>query len=487
MKFLSDIVYGVRLNGVEGTMNMAIECIQFDSRKVKKHCAFVAVKGTQSDGHAFIEKAIASGAAAIICSELPAKREDHITYVLVNDTAEALGIMASNFYDNPSEKLTLVGVTGTNGKTTTVTLLFDLFTWMGNSSGLLSTVENRIGKNVVPATHTTPDPVQLNELLREMVDAGCKFCFMEVSSHAVHQKRIAGLKFAAGLFTNITHDHLDYHQTFENYLAAKKAFFDSLAPEAWAIANADDYHAEQMMHDTKARKLSYGIRTVSDIRCKIVESDFSGQQLSINGKEVWTRLIGGFNAYNVAAAYALASRFQTNEMEILTGLSTLTPAEGRFHCIAGPNHITGIVDYAHTPDALKNVLLTVRDIREGSEKIITVVGCGGDRDKTKRPLMAQIASELSDKVIITSDNPRSEEPDAIVREMQAGIPVHLSKNVLNIIDRREAIRTAVALAQPGDIILVAGKGHEKYQEIKGVKHPFDDVTELSQNFKSIAN
>ena len=484
MKLLSDILYGVRLQEVSGTMNIAVDALHFDSRAIKKHSLFVAVKGTQSNGHDYIDKAIASGALAIVCEELPEIILDEITYVKVNDSAEALGIIASNFYDNPSEKLKLIGVTGTNGKTTTVTLLFNLFRQLGFKTGMLSTVVNRINNEIIPSTHTTPNQIELNRMLNEMVEMGCTYCFMEVSSHAVHQKRIAGVKFSSAVFTNLTHDHLDYHGTFDEYIKAKKGFFDKLDENANAIVNKDDYHSDVMVQNTKAKVITYGLKSLADIKCKVIENHFGGLLLNINNREVWTKLVGTFNAYNITAAYAVAKQYVHDEMALLTAISTLNPAEGRFQYLVSENDIKAIVDYAHTPDALKNVLSTIKDIRTGNEKVITVVGCGGDRDKAKRPLMAGIAAEMSNKVVLTSDNPRSEDPETIIKEMWTGVPRQLVKNVLSITDRKEAIRTAFALAEPGDIILIAGKGHEKYQEIKGVKHPFDDMEIINEIFKT---
>lgn len=484
MKLLKDILYKAGLLDVEGSTNVAVTSVTADSRKVEKHGMFVAVRGTQSDGHHYIEPAIRSGAIAVVCEEFPAEMSDKVTYVRVRDTAAALGHIASNFYDNPSSKLKLVGVTGTNGKTTTVTLLFNLFKGLGYSVGLLSTVKNQVNNEVIASTHTTPDPVQLNSLLKQMVDRGCSHCFMEVSSHAVVQHRITGVEFAGGVFTNITHDHLDYHKTFSEYIKAKKGFFDQLPEEAFTLVNKDDSHWDIMVQNTKARKYTYSLRSAADFKCKIVENQFSGLLLNIDNNEVWTKLIGSFNAYNILAVYATAVLLREDKVNVLTTLSNLNAVEGRFQYVRNNDNVTGIVDYAHTPDALMNVLKTIKDIRTGNEKVITVVGCGGDRDAAKRPVMAKIACDMSDKVILTSDNPRSEEPEEILKEMQKGVEPHNYKKTLTIVDRREAIRTACSLAKPGDIILVAGKGHEKYQEIKGVKHPFDDMQVLSENLKN---
>lgn len=484
MKLLKDILYKAGLLDVEGSTNVAVTSVTADSRRVEKHGMFVAVRGTQSDGHSYIDAAVKAGAIAIVCEELPEQMNDKVTYVRVKNSSAALGHIASNFFDNPSTKLKLVGVTGTNGKTTTVTLLFNLFKGLGYHVGLLSTVQNQIHNEVIPSTHTTPDPVQLNALLKQMVDRGCSHCFMEVSSHAVVQHRVTGIEFTGGVFTNITHDHLDYHKTFNEYIKAKKGFFDQLSEDAFALVNKDDPHWEVMLQNTKAKKKTYSMRTVADYRCKIVESQFSGLLLNIDNNEVWTKLIGTFNAYNILAVYAAAMLLREDKVNILTTISNLQPVEGRFQYIRTNDNITGIVDYAHTPDALMNVLKTIKDVRTGNEKVITVVGCGGDRDAAKRPIMAKIACDMSDKVILTSDNPRSEDPNEIIRQMQAGVDPVCYKKTLSIVDRREAIRTACSLAGPGDIILVAGKGHEKYQEINGVKHPFDDMQVLSENLKN---
>lgn len=487
MKLLRDILYKTGLLEVNGTTNVAIAAIAFDSRKVEKDGLFVAVRGTLSDGHNYIETAIKSGAVAIICEEYPAEINERVTYVKVSNSAMALGIAASNFYDIPSSQLKLIGVTGTNGKTTTVTLLFQLFRALGFKAGMLTTVKNQINSEEIPATHTTPDAVELNRMLRKMVDAGCKYAFMEVSSHAVVQGRVAGLQFAGGVFTNITHDHLDYHKTFDEYIKAKKGFFDALSSDAFALINRDDPNGIVMVQNTRAAKKFYSLRATADYKCRVIENQFTGLLLSMDGTEMWSRLIGSFNAYNLLAVYATAMLLGQDKMNTLTTLSTLESVEGRFQYVRTPGGITGIVDYAHTPDALMNVLKTIKDIRTGNEKVITLAGCGGDRDAAKRPQMAKIACELSDKVILTSDNPRSEDPEEILRQMQSGVEGQYFKKVLTISDRREAIRTACALAQPGDIILVAGKGHEKYQEIKGVKYPFDDMEILKENFKQIGS
>jgi UDP-N-acetylmuramoyl-L-alanyl-D-glutamate--2,6-diaminopimelate ligase len=483
MKLLKDILYKAGMLEVIGSTNVAITSIVIDSRRVTKDCVFVAIRGSRADGHVYISSAVADGAAAIICEQIPENPADHVSYIRVKDSGAALGIIASNFYDNPSEKLKLVGVTGTNGKTTIVTLLFNMFRSLGYKAGMLSTVKNQVNNETIPATHTTPDAVTLNELLSRMVEKGCTHCFMEVSSHAVAQHRINGLRFTGGVFTNLTHDHLDYHQTFAEYLNAKKQFFDKLPHEAFALINRDDIHGDIMLQNTKASKHSFSIRAMAEYRCRVVENQFSGLLLQIEGTEVWTKLIGEFNAYNLIAVYAAAVLLKEDKMAILTTLSTLNPPEGRFQHVRTETGVVGIVDYAHTPDALQNVLKTINNIRSGNEKVITVVGCGGDRDAAKRPLMAKIACEASDQVILTSDNPRSEDPQAIIEQMQKGVEAHNTKKVLSITDRKEAIRTAVSLSKPGDIILVAGKGHENYQEIKGVKHPFDDMVVLSETLK----
>lgn len=483
MKLLKDILYKTRVQEIFGTTNIAITAISFDSRKIEKDSLFIAIKGTQSDGHKYIEDTIAKGAIAILCEELPLNINPRITYIKVDNTSSSLGIVASNFYDNPSEKLKLVGVTGTNGKTTTVTLLFSLFRKLGYKTGLLSTVKNQINNEIIPSTHTTPDAIQLNALLQKMVQEGCTHCFMEVSSHSVVQGRINGLRFTGAVFTNITRDHLDYHKTFDEYIKAKKGFFDMLSYDAFALTNRDDANGDIMLQNTKASKKSYSLRSMADFKCKVIENQFSGLHLNIDNNEVWSKLIGSFNAYNLLAVYATAILLKEDKTNILTTISTLTSVEGRFQYIRTNNGVIGIIDYAHTPDALTNVLKTIADIRTRNEQVITVVGCGGDRDTGKRPIMAKIACDMSDRVIITSDNPRSEEPEAIIKEMQKGVDGVNRKKTLSITDREEAIKTACSLAKPGDIILVAGKGHEKYQEVKGVKHPFDDMEVLKENLK----
>lgn len=487
MAELKDILYKVHITSTSGNMTVDVKGICFDSRKIKPGFLFVAVKGSQADGHFFIEKAIDQGAVAIVAEKLPERITDKITYVAVKNSAQALGIIAANFYKNPSHQLQLIGVTGTNGKTTVATLLYQLFNSLGHRSGLLSTVVNRIVDKEIPATHTTPDPIELNELLVQMVEARCTYCFMEVSSHAVDQERVAGVKFAGAVFTNITHDHLDYHKTFENYIKAKKKYFDELGTEAFALVNADDKRGMVMLQNTKARKQSFGLKKMVDFKGKIITNSIDGLELEIGNKHVWFKLIGDFNAYNLLAVYGTAILLGQDSDEILTHLSAMQGAAGRFELVRPGSKITAIVDYAHTPDALKNVLETIAHFRTGTEQVITVVGCGGNRDRTKRPLMASIACRFSDKVVITSDNPRDEDPMDIIREMQTGIGPSETRKTLVMADRAEAIKTACMLAKQKDIILVAGKGHEKYQEVKGVKHPFDDREVLERMLKMFAN
>ncbi len=474
MKLLKEILYKAGITEVSGSTDLEIKTISFDSRQKGQDILFIAVRGTNTDGHNFIDNAIGNGAVAIVCENIPSNANRNITYIKVSDSAYALGVIASNFFNNPSCELKLVGVTGTNGKTTTVTLLHDLFLSFGYGSGLISTIKNKINGSEIKSTHTTPDPLQLNALLRKMVDEGCGYCFMEVSSHSVTQQRIAGLEFAGGIFTNITHDHIDYHKTFEEYLKAKKTFFDSLPSNAFALSNTDDKNGMYVLQNTKALKRTYSLNNTADFKARIIENIISGLHLNIDGYDIWFNLVGKFNAYNLLAAYGAAVLLNGEKTNILANLSILKSVEGRFDYIKTPDNIMAIVDYAHTPDALKNVLNTISEIRTGNEKLITVFGCGGDRDRTKRPVMTKIACDMSDKIIITSDNPRSEDPESIIEEMKKGIePVHYKK-VLSITKREEAIKTACSLAAPGDIILIAGKGHEKYQEIKGQKFPFDD-------------
>jgi len=482
MKELKDILYKVSLTSTIGNMEVEVDDVVFDSRKVKDGCVFVAVKGTQVDGHEYIEQAVSGGAVAIVCEILPNKTSKDITYVQVSNTAKALGIIASNFYDNPSEYIQIVAITGTNGKTTTATLLHQLFMEMGYVSGLLSTVENKINDEVIPATHTTPDAISLNQLLKKMLKEGCTHCFMEASSHAIIQERMAGIKLAGAVFTNISHDHLDYHGTFDDYIKAKKKLFDELPQDAFALINADDKRGMVMLQNTKASKHSYALKYPADYKGKILSNTLQGLELDINNKSVWFRIIGEFNAYNILAVLGVGALLGEDEEELLMQLSKVKGAQGRFDQQSYKG-ITTIVDYAHTPDALENVLKTIQGVRSGIEKVITLVGCGGNRDKGKRPLMASIACQYSDKVILTSDNPRDEEPMAIIKDMEAGLnPISYKKTML-IEDRREAIKAAIMFAEKGDIILIAGKGHETYQEVKGIKHPFDDRTVAQELLK----
>lgn len=479
---LKELLHAIPVQQLEGELDVDVQSICFDSRKVVENSLFIAVRGVHTDGHLFLSKAIELGAIVLVVEELPQELVGGVTYVLVDDTSYVLGLLATNYYDDPSKKLKLVGVTGTNGKTTVATLLFNLFENLGYHVGLISTVQNKIGDRIIASTHTTPDPIALNALLRDMVDDGCDYCFMEVSSHAVVQQRIAGLRFAGGIFTNISHDHLDFHGTFDNYIKAKKKFFDDLDRYAFALTNADDRNGSVMLQNTFAHKKTYGLKSMCDFKAKIIESHFDGMLLNIDGHEVWVKLVGGFNAYNLLAVYGAAILLEQETVKVLTAMSEIEGAEGRFEVVRSKNEITGIVDYAHTPDAVENVLTTIRDLRADGQQIITVLGCGGDRDKTKRPEMAAVAVKLSDRVIITSDNPRTEDPMAIIRDMEAGVEAKDRKNVFTIAERQEAIRAACHLAQPGDIVLVAGKGHEKYQEVNGVRHHFDDREILEQTF-----
>lgn len=482
MMMIEEILKGIDIVSIKGEKERVVSGIDFDSRKVKKDSMFVAVKGYKSDGHDFIESAILSGATSIICETLPAEPDKNICWVKTSDSAKALGLAASNFYGNPSSSLKLIGVTGTNGKTTIATLLYRMFSKLGYKCGLFSTVCNYIIEKELEATHTTPDPVQLNRLLSEMVAEGCDYAFMEVSSHAAAQKRIAGLIFAGGIFTNLTHDHLDYHKTFDNYLAAKKSFFDSLPKDSFALVNIDDRNGRVMFQNSVARHYTFSVRKMADYRCNIIEQGFEGMGLKIQGDEIWTRFIGDFNASNLLAVYAASDLLGATKKEILTVLSDLHPVAGRLEVIKSPEGISGIVDYAHTPDALLNVIDTINKIREGGVQLITVVGAGGDRDRTKRPKMAAISAEGSTKVILTSDNPRTEDPEKILDEMESGITPDLKRKTLRIADRHEAIKTAVMLANKGDVVLIAGKGHETYQDVMGVKHHFDDREELRNAF-----
>ena len=479
---LKELLHAIPVIDYRGSLDTEVSALCLDSRKAVKGSAFVAVRGHQTDGHLFVNKAIELGASVVLVEELPEEIKEDVVYVVVGDSAYALGVMASTFYGNPSSKLKLVGVTGTNGKTTVATLLFNLFSRLGFHVGLLSTVQNQIGERVVEATHTTPDPISLNSLLKEMVEDGCDYCFMEVSSHAVVQQRIAGLKFAGGIFTNITHDHLDFHGTFANYIKAKKKFFDDLDRYAFALTNIDDKNGQVMLQNTFAHKKTYGLHQMADFKAKILESHFDGMLLQVDGQEVWVKLVGDFNAYNLLAVYGASILLEQETVKVLMALSEITGAEGRFETMKSSTGVVAIVDYAHTPDAVENVLETIGGLRKPGQQILTVLGCGGDRDKTKRPEMAEVASRLSDKVVLTSDNPRTEDPATIIKEMEVGISADKRKNVFSITDRKEAIRAAFHLAQPGDVILVAGKGHEKYQDINGVKNHFDDKEELIKIF-----
>jgi len=486
MKLLKDILYGVAIEQVIGTNNLPVSALHFDSREVGDGALFIAINGTQTNGHQYITSTINQGAIAIVCEILPETIIDNVTYIKVKNSAKALGIIAANFYDNPSEKLKLVGITGTNGKTTVATLLYQLFIHLGYKTGLVSTVQNQINGKIIPSTHTTPNPIALNQLLANMVTKGCDYCFIEVSSHAVVQERIAGLTFTGGVFTNITHDHLDFHKTFDNYIKAKKGFFDVLKKSAFALTNIDDKNGNVMLQNTFANKKTYALKTLANFKGKIIENQFSGLHLDINGNEVYFKMVGSFNAYNLLAVYGTAMLLGQDSLTVLTVLSKLNGAEGRFDFIASPNKVIGIVDYAHTPDAVQNVLSTISDLANGNQKIITIIGCGGNRDTAKRPVMAKTACDWSDKVILTSDNPRMEAPEKIIEDMLKGVSPVNQKKVMCITDRREAIKTACHLAQPGDIILLAGKGHEKYQEINGIKNHFDDKEILTQQFNLLA-
>jgi UDP-N-acetylmuramoyl-L-alanyl-D-glutamate--2,6-diaminopimelate ligase len=481
---LLDILYKVKIKSVYGSTAVDVSDVQLDSRKVKKGSLFIAVKGAAADGHLFIDKAIEAGAAAIVHEQAVVNKKEEVIYVQAENSAAAAGYIAHNFFDQPSEKLKIVGITGTNGKTTIATLLYKLFTSLGYKCGLLSTVQNHIGDRVLEATHTTPDAVSLNALLKQMVDEECTHVFMENSSHAIHQHRSTGLHFAGAIFSNITHDHLDYHKTFDEYIRVKKSFFDNLSSSAFAISNADDKRGEVMLQNTNAKKYFYSLRTMADFKGKLLENSLTGLVMAVNDQEVHFRLIGEFNAYNLLAVYGAAICMGEDKQEVLRCLSVLTGAEGRFdYIVSAKERIIGIVDYAHTPDALLNVLATIKKLRKGIEQVITVVGCGGDRDKTKRPIMGEVACEHSDKVIFTSDNPRSEDPLEILKDMEAGLGSAAKRKFISIADRREAIKTAISLAKAEDIVLIAGKGHEKYQDIKGVKNHFDDKEVLREMFE----
>jgi UDP-N-acetylmuramoyl-L-alanyl-D-glutamate--2,6-diaminopimelate ligase len=480
---LRDILYKVNIRSVVGSTDIEVKDVQIDSRKVSHGSLFIAVKGVAVDGHQFIEKAVESGAVAVVCEQIPVLKKEDAVYVEVENSAAASGYIAHNFFEQPSAKMKVVGVTGTNGKTTIVTLLYKLFTSLGYKCGLLSTVENHIGNKIVPATHTTPDAISLNALLKQMADEGCTHVFMEASSHAIHQHRITGLRFIAGVFSNITHDHLDYHKTFDEYIHVKKSFFDSLPSSSFAISNADDKRGMVMLQNTSAKKYYYSLKTVADFKGKILDNSLTGLVMTVNDREVHFRLIGEFNAYNILAVYGTAICLGEDKQEVLRCLSMLKGAEGRFdYMVSAKDKVIAIVDYAHTPDALLNVLATIKKLKKGFEKIITVVGCGGDRDKTKRPIMAEVACEYSDKAIFTSDNPRSEDPEQIIKDMEAGLSASAKRKYISIVDRREAIKTAISLTQQEDIVLIAGKGHEKYQEIKGVKNHFDDKEVVGEMF-----
>ncbi|GAB1307787.1 UDP-N-acetylmuramoyl-L-alanyl-D-glutamate--2,6-diaminopimelate ligase [Urechidicola sp. KH5] len=481
MKVLKDILYKVAVEVIVGTTQVAVKDVTFDSRAVSKGSLFVAVKGVHVDGHQFIENAINAGATSVVCEEMPEKKHAQVTYVQVGQSESALAVIASNYYDNPSKELTLVGITGTNGKTTIATLLYKLFNKGGDKVGLLSTVKIMVDETEYMATHTTPDSVSINRYLRKMVDQGVSYCFMEVSSHGIHQKRTEGLQFAGGVFTNLTHDHLDYHETFAEYRDVKKVFFDQLPKESFALVNLDDKNGMVMVQNSAAKKYTYAMKSMADYKVRILENQFSGLLLNMNGSEVWVKLIGSFNAYNLLAIYAVAEQLGMDKLEALKLISELDSVAGRFQYFKSEKGIVAIVDYAHTPDALKNVLATINDIRTGNEQVITVVGCGGDRDKSKRPKMGYFASQLSTQVIFTSDNPRSEKPEEIIRDIESGVSAENYKKTISIIDREQAIKAASAMAQVGDILLIAGKGHESYQEINGVRTDFDDY----QKVKSI--
>jgi UDP-N-acetylmuramoyl-L-alanyl-D-glutamate--2,6-diaminopimelate ligase len=482
MRQLRDILDKAGVMKITGLEDREIYSLEYDSRKVSPGSLYFAVRGIISDGHLYITDAVRAGAVAVVCEKIPEQQDKNITYIQVADSATAKAVIASNYFENPSVLLHLVGVTGTNGKTTIVTVLHQLFQELGYKAGLISTIRNKIGDSILPSTHTTPDPIELNELLSRMVKEGCTHCFMEVSSHAVVQQRVTGLTFRGGIFTNLTHDHLDYHKTFDAYLRAKKSFFDALPGNAFALVNKDDRNGVVMIQNTHAKIFTYGMQSMADFRCRILENQFHGLHMNMDGTDCWFKLIGSFNGYNLLSAYAAAVLLGENKEEVIRALSTCDPVDGRFNYIRTRNKITAIVDYAHTPDALQNVLETIRSIRTQDEQLITVVGAGGNRDSAKRPVMARIACNFSDRVILTSDNPRNEEPEAILEEMKKGVEPQFAKKVLEIVNRREAIKTACAFAQPGDIILVAGKGHETYQEIKGVRYPFDDKEVLREVF-----
>lgn len=485
MKKLISIIPSNHILEIQGNDSIYISEIVIDSRKVSNQSLFFAIRGTQADGHQFIDVAIEKGANAIICESIPLKVNPKVTYIKVNDSSKTLGFASSAFFDQPAKKLKLVGITGTNGKTTTVTLLFRLINKLGGKAGLISTVQNQIGEKIIPSTHTTPDAITLNKLLSQMVDEGCTHCFMEVSSHAIVQNRIEGVDFAGAIFSNITHDHLDYHKTFSEYIRAKKLFFDNLTSDAFALINVDDKNGRVMVQNTKAKVHTCSLRSMANFKCKIIEQQPHGMLLNIDNTEIWTRLIGNFNAYNILAVYSSAIILGFDKQEILTELSNMGPVNGRFENMIAPNGVMAVIDYAHTPDALENVISTINKVKPDGNRLITVVGAGGNRDKTKRPIMTQVALTGSDLVVLTSDNPRNEEPNDIIADMKAGVEPSSVGRVITITDRREAIRTACLLASPGDVVLVAGKGHETYQEINGVKHHFDDREEVAEIFKTL--
>ncbi|MEE2699861.1 MAG: UDP-N-acetylmuramoyl-L-alanyl-D-glutamate--2,6-diaminopimelate ligase [Bacteroidota bacterium] len=487
MKSLKDILYKVEIVSVIGTTDITVSSVCFDSREAAEKSLFVAIKGTQTDGNQYTPEVIKNGAIAIVSEQRPTAIIEGVSYIIVKNAAKALAVIAANFYHNPSKEIKIIGVTGTNGKTTIVSLLHDLFLSMGKKTGMLSTIQNKINKKLITSTHTTGDALQINQLLFQMIDSGCEYCFMEVSSHAIDQNRVEALAFDIMIFTNISHDHLDYHKTFNHYISTKKKVFDSLNTNAIALVNNDDKHGLSMIKNTKAKRCTYSLKSMSDYKCKVLENRIDGTLLSINNYDVWTKLIGEFNAYNLLAVYAVGNLLNIEEDKLLEGISLLNSVEGRFQTIRSTDGITAIVDYAHTPDALKNVLATINKIRSGNEKLITVVGCGGDRDTAKRSKMAAIAADLSTQVVITSDNPRSEDPEEIIKDMIGELDPVQKKKCLEITDRKQAIKTASTLAQENDIILIAGKGHEKYQEIKGVKYPFDDMQEIKQLFNLIKN
>ena len=479
---LKELLKHIKSNQVIGSVDKQIQNIEFDSRKIVKGSVFVAQRGVTVDGHDFIGKAVEKGASVVVCEELPADFSENITYVTVPDSAAVLGEISSALYGFPSKKMKVIGVTGTNGKTSIATLLYDMFLQLGHKVGLISTISYRINEKEETASHTTPDALKIQELMDKMVQEGCAYCFMEVSSHAVHQKRIAGIDFAGGIFTNITHDHLDYHKTFAEYIKAKKGFFDRLSSNAFAVTNLDDKNGNIMLQNTSAKKVTYSTRAMADYRCRVLENHFDGMLLQLDGQEIWTRFVGNFNAANLLAVYSTAIQLGQNRDDVLRVISNLKPVQGRFETIRSNDSKLAIIDYAHTPDALKNVLGAIAGIRTGNEQVITVVGAGGDRDRTKRPEMAKEAIMGSDRVILTSDNPRTEDPAQIIKDMEAGVEVQFSNRVISIENRREAIKTASLLANPGDIILIAGKGHENYQDIKGIKYHFDDKEEIERCF-----